>query len=174
MADFWSRKFIYSPITIFLIISFVYSYVYIVSNNSLYYTDEYVACTNLFQFTVHFIILAMISRRNRCIKNSIYNILLRINQEKLIIKLLTYIVIEVLIIVIVVYGIPLLIYHNNFLNIQLYLIYIILWFLIFLMFEIFMLISIFIENKTISLIFLIIPFVLNVILQLSIMSLIYR
>lgn len=160
-------------LNILLLFSFIYVYMNLFRYSSLYYTDEIIGKTNVIVFTTHFIVLGMIARRNYIIKNNIHNILIRIDQPHLIDIFIKHLIFECFLIIFVIYLLPIVVNIDNFLDISLYLIYVLLWFFIFIGMELCMLLSTFVHKKAISITLLVIPFIVNVILQLKIMYLIY-
>ena len=173
MKQFWIKKMIDIPTTLLLILCFIYVYVYLFYNKDIYYIDQLITQTNLISFSIHFAILFMIAKRNFFIKKGMMYILLRIDREKLINLFLKYIIIEILIFIFAIYIIPFILYGNYFLNTQLYFIYLLMWGCIFFAMEVCMILSVFIENKIISIVLLSLPFLVNILLQLNVMSLIY-
>lgn len=173
MKQFWLKKMINIPMFLLFILCFIYIYVYFFINKDIYYIDQLITQTNLISFSIHFVFLAMIAKRNFSIKKGMTYILLRIDRNKIINVFLKYIIIELFVFMFIIYVMPFILYSNNFLNVSLYFIYLFMWVCIFFVMEACMMISIFVENKIISIILLSLPFLVNILLQLNVMSLIY-
>lgn len=115
----------------------------------------------------------MIVRRSFIIKEILGNIKLRIRNDKFISDYLIYIITETIAFILVVYIVPLYLFSDSFANISLYIMYVLMWLFIFLIMEFLILISLFFYNKVLSILFFTAPFLINIIMQLNVKSLIY-
>ena len=172
MRKLWIDTTYNFPMTVLLALSFVYVYVYLISNNEIY-MDVLITQTNLISFSIHFILLSIFVRRSFVIKEILNNIVLRIGNEKFITKCLICIMVEITVFMTCIYIIPLSIFMDRFINITLYIMYVLMWLFIFLVMEVLILISMFFHNKVLNILFIIVPFLINVLIQLNVMSLIY-
>lgn len=161
------------PMFLLLILCFIYIYIYFFFNKDIYYIDQLITQTNLISFSIHFVFLAMIAKRDFLIKKGITYVVLRVDGDKLINIFLKYIIIEVLVFIFTVYIVPFILYSHYFLNYSLYFIYLLMWACIFFAMEVCMIMSVFLESKILSMILLSLPFLVNIFLQLNVMSLIY-
>lgn len=173
MLKFWIKKLLISPLLVCMIFSFFYVCVYMMTNHNFYYLDEMISQTNLIAFSIHFVFMGMMIQRNRIIKKNLNNILLRVRQERLINLFLIYTIIEVMVFGFIVYIIPLLLCYQDFRSVSLYIWYVLIWICFFLIVEILLLATIFINNRIICMLLLSIPFVVNILLQLRVMSVLY-
>lgn len=137
------------------------------------YIDATIVTANTFCLTINQVFLFYIIRRNRCIYKNLDNILIRIKKEEFISKMIRLGIYESLVQIFIIYIVPIFFFYNRIYSLSIYFLFVVITLLLFIFYQLIEIIVMFINGKYIKNLLLCIPFLLNLSLQIFLISRLY-
>lgn len=137
------------------------------------YVDTTIVISNTYCLSINLYFLVYIIYRNKRLSQNLNHILIRLSKDELIQECIKCIFMETISFIIFVYVFPLLIFRHIY-HLSVYFIYIILLFISFLFYQLIELSAIFCPYKITHFILLILPFIINLSLQIYFLNTLYE